>query len=167
MATWEIYKPLGECAATGTKIEFGDEYYGALVDSEEGLVRKDFSTAYWDKEKPQVYCYWKTRLPHPEQKKKIFVDDEMLMAFFDRLEDEDQTERINFRFVLALILMRKRRLKYEGSIQRDDGHEIWTLKVTGEKRQVEVDNPHLDEEQIEQLSEQMGQVLHADLESDE
>ncbi|MCF7972391.1 MAG: hypothetical protein K9N55_01105 [Phycisphaerae bacterium] len=166
MATWEIYKPSGECAATGTKIESGEEYYGALVDSDEGLVRKDFCTTYWDQEKPTVYCYWKTRLPYPNQKKKVFLDDEMLMAFFDRLENDDQQERVNFRFVLALILMRKRRLKYECSVIRE-GHEIWTLKVTGEKRQVEVDNPHLDEAQIEQLSQQMGQVLNADLESDE
>jgi hypothetical protein len=166
MATWDIYKPSGECAATGTKIEFGDEYYGALVDSEEGLIRKDFCAAYWDQEKPDVYCHWKTRLPHPNQKKKVFVDDEMLMAFFDRLENDDDQERVNFRFVLALILMRKRRLKYDNSVIRE-GHEIWTLRVTGEKRQVEVDNPHLDEAQIEQLSQQMSQVLNADLEADE
>ena len=38
MATWEIYKPSGECAETGTKIDFGDEYFGALVDGEEGLA---------------------------------------------------------------------------------------------------------------------------------
>lgn len=166
MATWEIYKPSGECAATGTKIEFGDNYYGALVEGEEGLVRKDFCVSYWEQHKPSVYCYWKTRLPHPDQKKKVFVDDEMLLAFFDRLENDTQTERVNFRFVLALILMRKRRLKYEGS-QILEGHDIWTLKVTGETRRVQVNDPHLDEEQIEQLSEQMGQVLHADLELDE
>jgi len=166
MATWEIYKPSGECAATGTQIEYGDEYYGALVDSPEGLVRKDYCAQYWEQEKPVVYCYWKTRLPHPNQKKKVFVDDEMLMAFFDRLENDDQQDRVNFRFVLTLILMRKRRLKYEGSQVRD-GHELWTLRVTGQKRHVEVENPHLNEEQIEELSEQMGQVLHADLESDE
>ena len=166
MATWDIYKPSGECAATGTRIEFGDEYYGALVDSDEGLIRKDFCTTYWDQEKPAVYCYWKTRLPHPNQKKKVFVDDEMLMAFFDRLENEDDQERINFRFVLALILMRKRRLKYDSSAIRE-GHEILTLRVTGEKRHVEVDNPHLDETEIEQLSQQMSQVLNADLEADE
>ncbi len=166
MATWEIYKPSGECSATGTKIEFGDGYYGALVDGEQELERRDYCTEYWEQNKPPVYCYWKTRLPFPNQKKKVFVDDEMLLAFFDRLENDTEQERLNFRFVLALILMRKRRLKYEGSKIRE-GHEIWTLKVTGQKRHVEVDDPHLDEEQIEQLSEQMGQVLHADLELDE
>ena len=71
-------------------------------------------------------------------------------------------ERVNFRFVLTLILMRKRRLKYDSSVTVG-GQESWTLKVTGDKRMVEVINPHLDEEQIERLSEQMGQVLNAEL----
>ena len=112
MANWDVYKPLGECSGSGQQMEFGDEYFGALLETEEGLQRRDFSVAYWEKEKPEVFCFWKTRLPHPEQKKKVFVDDEMLMAFFERLTDETEAERLNFRFVLALILMRKRRLKY-------------------------------------------------------
>ena len=162
MANWDVYKPLGECSGSGQQMEFGDEYFGALLETEEGLQRRDFSVEYWEKEKPEVFCFWKTRLPHPEQKKKVFVDDEMLMAFFERLTDETEAERLNFRFVLALILMRKRRLKYEAT-KVEQGQELWHLRVVGEKRWVDVINPHLEEEQIEQLSEQMGQVLHADL----
>ena len=162
MADWEIYKPLGECAATGKKIEFGEEYFGALVEGADGLERKDFSAEYWYTEKPDVYCYWKSRLPSPDQKKQIFVDDDMLMGFFERLANETDQERLNFRFVLALILMRKRRLKYDTTVM-ENGREIWRLKVTGEKRLIQVENPHLNEEEIEALSEQIGQVLHADL----
>lgn len=162
MANWEVYKPLGECSGLGKQMEYGEEYYGALVETEEGLQRRDFSVEYWEAEKPEVFCFWRTKLPHPEEKKKLFVDDEMLMAFFERLTDETEAERINFRFVLALILMRKRRLKYEATKQ-EEGQEVWTLRVVGEKRLVDVVNPHLEEEQIEQLSEQMGQVLNADL----
>ncbi len=162
MADWEIQKPMGECGGTGQTIEPGHEYYGALVDSPEGLQRKDFSEDYWLDQKPEVYCYWKSKLPFPNEKKKLFVSDEMLMAFFERLESETEPERINFRFVLTLILMRKRRLKYDAS-EVVDGKEVWTLRVTGEKRMVKVVNPHLEEDQIEELSGQMGQVLNADL----
>jgi len=37
------------------------------------------------------------------------------------------------------------------------------LRIVGEKEIVEVINPHLDEEQIEQLSSQIGQILQTDL----
>lgn len=162
MAEWNIHKPLGSCSGNGQEIEPGEDYIGALVDTEEGLERRDFCRAFWEQEQPEVFCYWRSRLPQAEQKKQLFVDDEMLVAFFNRLADEVDPERIQFRFVLALILMRKRRLKYDGT-KMQDGQEIWQLKVTGEKRVVEVLNPHLGEEQIEQLSGQIGDVLNADL----
>jgi hypothetical protein len=165
MGDWEINRPLGECFGSGRKIEYGEEYFGALAVAEDGLQRRDFCAEYWESEKPQVFCYWKTRLPEPGQKKQLFVDDQMLMAFFERLGRETDQEKINFRFVLTLVLMRKKLLKYDES-RLEDGQEIWRLRIPGEKSgsgSVEVINPHLDEEQIEQLSSQMGEILHTDL----
>ena len=162
MGEWEIDKPLGQCCGTGKKIEYGEEYFAALVETEEGLARRDFCADYWLAEKPDVFCYWKTRLPRPDEKKHRFIDDEMLMAFFERLEKETEQEKINFRFVLALILMRKRRLKYDSS-RTEDGKEIWRLRITGEKEFVEVTNPNLDDEQIKQLTSQIGEILQTDL----
>ena len=162
MDEWEIDKPLGNCYGTGRKIECGEEYYGALMETDEGLARRDFCADYWQSQKPDVFCYWKTKLPEPGQKKQLFVDDDMLMAFFDRLKSETEQEKVNFRFVLVLVLMRKRRLKYDSSII-DGDNEVWRLRVTGEKQTVDVINPHLDEEQIEQLSSQIGQILQTEL----
>lgn len=162
MSEWEINKPLGQCCGTERKIEYGEEYFAALIETEEGLQRRDFCADYWESQKPDVFCYWKTRLPEPGQKRQLFVDDQMLMAFFERLEKETEPEKINFRFVLALILMRKRILKYDETINKDD-KEIWRLRIVGEKHTAKVVNPHLDEEQIEQLSSQIGEILQTDL----
>ncbi len=162
MADWEIKKTLGQCAGTDKPFDTGQEYFAALVQTDEGLERRDFSIDYWQEQKPDVYCFWKTKMPSPEEKKKIFIDNEMLMAFFERLAEETQQEKINFRFVLTLVLMRKRKLKYDSSVI-ENGDEIWTMRVTGQDRNVTVVNPHLTEDQIEQLSVQMGQILQADL----
>ena len=162
MDEWEIDKPLGQCYGTGRKIGYGEEYFGALVETEEGLQRRDFCTDYWENEKPDVFCYWRTKLPQAGEKKQRFVDDDVLTAFFERLANETEQEKVNFRFLLALVLMRRRRLKYNSSELEGD-KEIWRLRITGYKEIVEVINPHLDDEQIEQLSSQMGQILQADL----
>ena len=163
MDEWENEKPLGQCWGSGKKIEYGEEYFAALVETNEGLRRRDFCAEYWQEQTPEVFCYWKTKLPHPDQNKRIFVDDEMLMAFFERLAEETEQEKINFRFVLALILMRKRRLKYDLS-KTEDGREIWRLRIVGSDKQfVEVINPNLNEEQIKQLSSQLSQILQVEL----
>ncbi len=162
MDEWEIKKPLGQCSGSGKKIEYDEEYFAALVETGQGLERRDFCVDYWGQNKPQVYCYWKTKLPRPDQKKQVFIDDGMLMSFFERLATETEQEKVNFRFVLGLVLMRKRKLKYDSS-KTEDGKEIWRLRIAGEREIVEVINPHLDEQQIQQLSLQVGQILQVEL----
>lgn len=162
MADWEIKKTIGQCFGTNQPFAVGQEYYAALVETEQGLERRDYSLDYWHDHPPAVFCFWKSRMAGSEQKKKMFIDDEMLIAFFDRLAEETEPEKIHFRFVLTLILMRKRKLKYDSSAMDDAGNEIWTLRVTGQDRMEKVINPHLSEDQIEQLSGQMGQILQVD-----
>jgi hypothetical protein len=162
MDEWVIDKPLGQCCATGKVIEPGQEYYAALVETEQGFARRDFCAEYWAENKPQVFCYWKTKLPMPDQKKQIFVDDDMLMTFFERLATETEQEKVNFRFVLALVLMRRRRLKYDSS-KTDNGKDVWRLRITGTQDFVEVVNPNLDESQVAQLTGQIGQILQVEL----
>jgi len=162
MNEWDIKRPLGQCCGTGKKIQEHSEYYAALVETPEGFERRDFCEEFWLEHKPQVYCYWKTKLAPANQRRRVFIDNDMLMAFFERLADETEPERINFRFVLALVLMRKKRLKYD-STRTDKGKEIWRLRVTGEKRLVEALNPRLTEEQIEQLSSQISEILQVEM----
>jgi len=162
MDDWEIDKPLGQCFGTGRKIQPGEEYFAALVLTDQGFQRRDFSPEYWLQQNPSVYCYWKSKLPHPDQKKHIFVDDDVLMTFFERLAAETEQEKLNFRFVLALVLMRRRRLKYESS-EKDGDREIWRLRISGTHDFADVVNPNLDEAQVQQLSSQIGQILQAEL----
>jgi hypothetical protein len=163
MADWEIHKPQGVCAGNGKTIEPEQEYIASLIETPEGMQRKDYCIEYWNETKPEVYCYWKSVMPKPDQKKKLFIDDAMLMSFFERLATETDEEKLSFRFVLALILMRKRLLKYESS-KKDNGNETWVLKVAGRDQTAEVINPHLTEDKIEQLSTQLGQILQVELE---
>jgi hypothetical protein len=162
MDDWEIDKSLGQCCATGRAIEPGEEYYAALVQTEQGFARRDFCAEYWNQNKPTVFCYWKTKLPSPDQKKHLFIDDDMLMAFFERLGTETEQEKVNFRFVLALVLMRRRRLKYDSS-KMNDGKDIWRLRITGTQDFVEVVNPNLGEQQVAQLTTQIGEILQGEL----
>ena len=106
MADWEIKKTLGQCYGTGRELEVDEEYFATLVETPEGFERRDFCVEYWESQNPEVYCFWKTRIPNPDTKKQIFIDNEMLLAFFDRLAGESETEKVNFRFVLMLVLMR-------------------------------------------------------------
>lgn len=131
-----------------------------------GLKRLDISMASWQKgQRPNgLFGHWKTVVAEPGQAKRLFVDDQVLMNLFDRLSQTDQPQRLAFRFVLALILMRKRLLKYEGSEKQQteqDLQEWWLMTPKGHTDPIPVLNPQLDEEQVQQVTEQLGEILEA------
>jgi len=116
-----------------------------------------------------MFSYWKTTVPAQEQKKKLLVDDAVLMDVFSRMEGKNEPQEIRFRFVLALILMRKRLLKYEsteaGTPATPDNPkppETWRMlpKATeGWGAPVAVINPHLTADQIADVSQQLSAIL--------
>lgn len=161
MEQWEIQRTQGRCAGTDRVLEPGEEYYAALIDTQETFERRDYCAEYWEAHHPEVFSFWKTQIPLPSEKKKLFVDDSVLINFFERLGQETEPLKIQFRFVLTLILMRKRLLKYEDSSPRD-GQEIWNVRLMRDKEFHEVINPNLTDEQIEQVSGELGVILQGD-----
>jgi len=162
MEQWQIERTAGICAGTGRKLEPGEEYYAALIDRGADFERRDYSVAYWQQQPPQVFSYWRTRMPLASHKRSIFVDNDVLCNLFERLADETEPLKVHFRFVLALILMRKRLLKYEESCRAGD-REVWRLRLVRDPRLHEVVNPDLDDEQIQQVAQQLSAILQGEL----
>ena len=160
---YEIGRPAGTCAATGKPIQAGDKFHAALRETPTGFERLDISTDAWaDFPKTDLLASWQTTMPAAEAKKKIFVDDEVLLELFERLADASEPAKLNFRFVLGLILMRKRLLIYENT--RVDGEkEFWTVRRRGRDGNLDLLNPRLDEQQITEVSQQLSQILNEEL----
>ncbi|MCL2640002.1 MAG: hypothetical protein FWD53_04075 [Phycisphaerales bacterium] len=131
------------------------------------FLRIDFCEKCWaDGKRPvegegEMFSFWKTIVPEPQQKKKLLVDDNVLADVFQRMEDKTEPQEIRFRFVLALILMRKRLLKYEGMepASPDSTIETWRMLPRGTDKPVHVINPHLTADQITEVSQQLSAIL--------
>jgi len=198
--SYDIERSSGCCALTGRVLVPGEPYMATLIEVDEpeatdgagkptlpgglGFKRQDVCWEAWQKNKrpTNIFCYWKTTAPEPNQKKKLFVDNDVLMNLFRRLADTDQPQRVSFRFVLGLILMRKKYLRYDGTTRRpargqtaEPEHEAWWQVTTkldlskgpmgrwNENEQLEMLDPHLDEQQIQQVTEQLSEILEAEL----
>ena len=159
---WEVESASGVCGKTGRALGEGEEFYTVLFEEGESFRRVDFAADAWDGPPEGCFCCFKSRTPVKEKKKKLLVDAEMLIGFFCRLEDETERVRVQFRFVLALLLMRKRLLQYE-STTMTDGQEVWEMLLTYDKSRHRVVNPHLTDDQIEDVSQQLSAILHSDM----
>ena len=164
---YDVARPQGACAVCGERIEPESKFMAALRETSQGFERLDVSLACWEKfDRQNVVAFWKTTMPQPEAKKKLFVDDEVLCNLFERLADTQEPAKINFRFVLGLILMRKRLLMYETTLR--DGsvnpeREIWVMRLKGRENTLDMVNPHLKEEQVQDVSRQLGEILNEEL----
>ncbi len=132
------------------------------VNSMAGFKRNDYCLSCWENFELKAFCFWRTRVPQSAEKQKLLVDDEVLLTLFERLAEAQQRVKVNLRFVLALILMRKRILKYERT-DIQNGRELWIMGQVREQTKHEVVNPRLDEAQIQEVSEQLSSILRSEL----
>jgi len=202
-SAYHVPSSTGQCLATGQPIESGADCYAVLIDLTEqeladlqkqspnhpalalGLKRADISALAWEQGyRPQrTFSYWKTQAPEPNQSQQLFVDNMSLTQLLIHLGESTDPNRLAFRFVLALILLRKKLLRHDGSIQAAlqlDGEDQpierahWQLTPKLDPRKgpmskwspdgpMLVYNPDLTEEQITLVTEQLGEVLQTEL----
>ena len=160
---YDVAKPLGKCHITGQPINVGEKFMAALRETPIGFERIDVAMDAWPQfDRADVVGFWQATMPAQEQKKKVFVDDEVLCDLFERLKDTAEPPKLNFRFVLGLILMRKKLLIYETSRTEDD-KDVWVVHFKGKEEKLDLLNPKLDEAQVAEVSQQLGQILNEEL----
>ncbi len=165
---YNFSKPSSQCLKCQKSLGAGEEVVAVLRECGEEFKREDHCAACYNPAEPlpsadEIVGVWHTQVPEPQQKKKLFVDNELLANFFHRLEDADEPARINFRFVLALVLMRKKLLVYDGVEKQPDGQEIWKMHFKGNDTVHKVIDPKMDETKIAEVSQNLGEILEGEL----
>jgi hypothetical protein len=158
MLDYEIQPHPRRCAMTGRELQPGEKYYGVLIEEHGRLIRQDFSSEGWNGFPAEAFCFWTGRVPTKEQARKVRIDADRLLDCFQRLDGSAGADKVNFRYVLALLLMRGKRFKLLDS-RTQDGQEILRLRCLRGGAQYDVVNPRLTEEQLAAVQEQVLQVV--------
>jgi hypothetical protein len=158
MIDYQIQPNTRRCWITGRDLKPGERYFSVLLDEDGKFVRRDYSAEAWQGPPAGAFSFWVGRIPTGETKKQPPIDDELLLDCFTRLEGDTEARRVNFRFVLALLLMRRKRLKLERSVV-EDGTEWLVMRCTRSGVEQRVVNPQLTDEQITEVQEEVFQAL--------
>jgi hypothetical protein len=155
-------KSIGKtCAATGQALAPGSQCYSVLVEENGQHVRKDYAPAAWTGPPAGALGYWKATVPQPEQNKPKPLDADALMRYFEQLLEDVNPAQEKLKYVLALLLLQKRRMKIEGSRRDGDIEYIQFIGSQGEGP-YEVRDQQLDEAEIEQLQVELNSQLARD-----
>lgn len=174
---WNVEKRSPACAGCAKGFVPGDVYFGALYqegegqEEAEGVVRKDYCPECWkEKRGGGEFSFWKGVVPEPEEedarKKRLDarLDSDALLDCLRTMEDSPDPARRRFRFAVALLLMRKRRLKLlkiaRGPLA-EDGGAVLVLAETGrgKRARYEIADVKLSEGEIGSLQEEVGRLL--------
>jgi hypothetical protein len=169
-STYEFGRRTGVCALSGKAFGPGDSYIAALIEKSpeegEGLDRADYAIDAWESSpRPErLFAFWRATLDEGGENKPTLIDDESLLGLFEQLEGATEPKRLAFRFVLALLLVRKRLLVLAGERK---GVLLVQEKLTGpgsvaaqaKAPVVQVVDPGLDAAAIAEVTEQLESVI--------
>ena len=155
---YQIQANSRRCTATGKELQAGASFYSVLVDENGKLVRKDFSADAWQGPPAEAFSFWSGRVPARDAKERPRIDDDLLFDCLHRLRDQTEPDRVQFRYVVALLLLRRKRLKF-AQARRENCREVLVLVSPRSREEFIVENPGLTEPEIAAVQDEVFRVL--------
>jgi hypothetical protein len=158
MTDYQIQPNTRRCAVTGEELRPGSKFFTVLLDQGGKFVRQDYSSAAWTGPPEGAFSFWGGRVPAAEAARRPRINDDLLLDCFVRLQAETEPSRLNFGYVIALLLMRRKRLKFD-RVQTDGEREILHLRCARTGAAYQVHNPRLTEDEMVAVQEEVFRVL--------
>ena len=162
---WKIKTRAHTCFVTGQPFVENEPFYTALFEDggdEDGFIRRDYSVAAWKQERAQLqpFSHWRSLYepPSTEPARREVVEKEGAESLLRRLIDEDSPLTENTRFILALMLERKKTLKETDSRSLGSARlRIYEHSKPGEVFIIR--DPQLKLDQLESIQREVSDML--------
>jgi hypothetical protein len=160
---WNIRSRAHACAHTGNPFTQGESFYTALFDDPAtgDLIRRDFSLAAWDEARAlaEPFSFWKSTYEPPvNDAKPEVVEKENAESLLRRLIEENSPGSENTRYILAVMLERKKILKHTATRDSDDASFlIYEHPKSGEIYIIR--DPELKLDQVEAVQREVSLLL--------
>lgn len=159
---WDIKGRSEACAVTGRPFADGEYFYTLLFHDGGGFTRQDLSDEAWKERNDNIqpFSYWRARFepvltPAPEPLAKQTAED-----LLRRYLHKDDAHFTNARYILALMLERKRVLKQIEAKETEEGRTlIYEHVKTGEV--FVIPDPHLQLGELETVQNEVAMLLEA------
>jgi len=155
---YQIQAPTRRCAASGRELQPGERFFTILKDEGDHFVRLDYAGDAWQGPPPGTFSFWSSRVPASDCNRRPPIDDELLLDCLHRLEGQSDPSRVGFRYVVALLLMRRKKLKFEEA-RSEHEQEVLLLRCPRTREVFEVINPRLGEEEMASVQDEVFKVL--------
>lgn len=158
MTNFQLQAPARTCSATGRELIPGERMYSVLLDEAGRFVRHDYAAEGWKAPPAEAIAWWAGRVPQAGRPAKPTINDDLLVDCFDHLTDTSEPARLNFRYVVALLLMRRKRFKFEDAKKVGD-REVLIVRDARNGKRHEVPDPQLSDVEMDAVQDEVFRVL--------
>ena len=148
-----------QCCRTHRILAPGETYYSALFEGNEGLERLDFSAEAWKNEVQHGIGWWKSVIPSPDDRRIRLAPNDILFDLFDQwLGDGEKAEYL---YILALLMVRRRLLRFEKSGEGDLGANEMTVYAPRRERSYAIKIAALDADSIAKIQNTLAELIYS------
>ncbi len=157
---WSINRGSHVCSLCEKPFPEEEVYLSALYDENNEFFRRDYCVECWDKrDSDNSFSFWKTKISKKPEKVEKYAKVDVFYDLFNKLENEKDLSRVNFRYVLSLYLMRRKVLKLKSS-HKSNENEYLVLQNAKEGNDTEVLKPKLNEKEILAVTDEIGKLVN-------
>lgn len=158
MSEWKFTRRQVQCQSCETAFKDGERHVSAIVFEGEDLRREDHCTiCFARRSNVSDLFFWFTR--HAVGKRALELDLATLEALFLRLEGRTEPRIRELRYVLCLLLMRKRRLRLDRVARGERHGETMILHRPRRKETIQVHVFDFSPERLEVLKSDLLALL--------
>lgn len=159
MTDIELQRCSRHCAVTGRRLEDGEEFCSELRSRGAELERLDYAADAWPGPNEATIAWWKSRIPTPESRRARWAPNDVLLEVFqDLLGRPEQADK---RYVMALLLVRRRILRLEETEQSPQGDAQLALYSPRDEKTYRVPVRTPADVRIGEIQRELEQLLFA------
>ena len=161
---WSIQGRTDRCAATGEQFQDGEFFYTLLFDEGTGYRREDLSEAAFKarpEDAPKPFSFWRSKYEVPPPPAPEPLGKQTAEELLRRYMAEQTPEYANARYILALMLERKRLFKQIDTKRNEQGQNVLIYEHRASGEVFMIPDPNLRLEQIAEVQAQIAPLLGA------
>lgn len=160
MLDFEVQRCTRRCAKTDRELNPGETYFSALVPQGGSVARLDYSAEAWEGPPEGAIGWWQARLPDANAHKMHWAPNDVMLHYFEELDN--RPDQLDARYVLALLMVRRRILRLEATETDNQGQETLVLFCSRNDTEYRVAAISVSDERASEIQNELAKLLHTE-----
>jgi hypothetical protein len=166
MTEWDIQSRANACTACQKQFADKEAYHTLLTMDARGYTRRDLCGAcFAGAPREGVLSYWQGEYKLPPPPPPEPIQKETAETLLRKLVESTDPSHTAARYILAVMLERKRILKHRDTVRGESGEELLVYEHARTGESFTLPDPHLRLDQLAQVQQEVAELLHPTTES--